>query len=59
MVGDVEMDEFSTVVSQDQEPEEPAEGEGGDDEEVEGDNITDVRLKEGVPRRGGSRRMQP
>ena len=59
VVGDVEMDEFSTVVSQDQEPEEPAEGEGGDDEEVEGDNITDVRLKEGVPRRGESRRMQP
>src|SRR2546425_5406721 len=59
VVGDVDMDEFSTVVSQDQEPEEQAEGEGGDDEEVDGDNVADMRLKEGAPRRGWPRRGAP
>jgi len=38
VVGGVDMDEFPTVVSKDQEPEEQLEGEGGDDEEVDGDN---------------------
>ena len=32
MVGDVDMDEFSTVVSKNQEPEEQMEGERGDNE---------------------------
>lgn len=59
VVGDVDLDEFSTLVSQDQEPEEQAEGEGGDDEEVDGDNVTDMRLKEGAPRRGWPRRGAP
>src|SRR2546422_1143994 len=33
VVGDVDMHEFSPVVPKDQEPEEQAEGEGGDDDE--------------------------
>src|SRR2546426_5040230 len=40
VVGDVDMDEFSPVVAKDQEAEEQAEGEGGDDEEVDGDDVT-------------------
>jgi hypothetical protein len=36
VVGDVDMDEFSTVVSKHQESEEQVEGEGRDDEEVDG-----------------------
>jgi len=59
VVGDVDMHEFSPVVPKDQEPEEQAEGEGGNDEEVEGDNVTDMRLKEGAPRRGWPRRGAP
>src|SRR5262245_31910434 len=39
VVGDVDMDEFSTVVSKDQEREEQTEGERGDNEEVDGDNV--------------------
>jgi len=39
VVGDVDMDEFSTVVSKDQESEEQLEGEGRDNEEVDGDNV--------------------
>src|SRR5262245_12816622 len=39
------MDEFPTVVSKDQEPEEQLEGEGGDDEKVDGDDLADVRLE--------------
>src|SRR5437773_10121042 len=35
VVGDVDLDEFSTVVSKDQESEEQAAGEGRDDEEVD------------------------
>ena len=56
MVGGVDMNEFSTVVSNDEEPEEQLEGEGGDDEEVDGDNLADVCLEEGAPRRGWPRR---
>jgi len=56
VVGDVDVDEFSTVVAKDQESEEQVEGEGRDDEEVDGDNLVDKRPKEGAPRRGGSRR---
>ena len=59
VVGDVDMHEFSPVVPKDQEPEEQAEGEGGNDEEVEGDNVTEMRLKEGAPRRGWPRRGAP
>ena len=56
MVGDVEMDEFSTVVSKDQESEEQVEGEGRDDEEVDGDNLADMYPEKGTPRRGWPRR---
>jgi hypothetical protein len=56
VVGGVDMDEFSTVVSKDQESEEQLEGEGGHDEEVDSDNLADVCLQEGPPRRGWPRR---
>src|SRR5207245_7586745 len=59
VVGDVDMDEFSTVVSKDQESEEQLEGEGRDNEEVDGDNVADMCLKEGAPRRGWPRRETP
>jgi hypothetical protein len=59
VVGNVDMDEFSTMVSKNQEPEEQAEGERGDNEEVDGDNVTDMRLQEGAPRRGWPRRGAP
>jgi hypothetical protein len=59
VVGDVDMDEFSTVVSKDQESEEQLEGEGGDDEEVDGDNVASMRLEEGPPRRRWPRRGTP
>src|SRR4030095_13342476 len=39
VVGGVDMDEFSTVVSKDQEAEEQLEGEGGHDEEVDGGDL--------------------
>ena len=53
MVGDVDMDEFSTVVSKYHEAEEQAKGESRDDEEVDGDNLVTVRSQEGAPRRDG------
>ena len=56
VVGDVDMDEFSTVSSKNQEPEEQAKGERGDNEAVGGGSVTDMRLKEGAPRRGRPRR---
>src|SRR5437879_7670301 len=59
VVGDVDVDEFSTVVAKDQESEEQVEGEGRDDEEVDRDNVAYVRLKEGAPRRGWPRREAP
>jgi hypothetical protein len=46
------MDEFSTMVSKNQEPEEQAKGERGDHEEVDGDNVAKMRLQEGARRRG-------
>jgi len=53
------MDEFSTIVSKDQESEEQVEGEGWVDEEVDGDNLADMCLKEGAPGRGWPRRGAP
>jgi hypothetical protein len=53
------MDQFSTVVSKDQKSEEQAEGEGRDNEEIDGDNVANMRLKEGAPRRGWPRRGVP
>ena len=51
VVGNVDVDEFATVVSKNQEAEEQVEGEGRDDEEVDGDNLADMLLKKGAPRR--------
>jgi hypothetical protein len=59
VVGDVDMDEFATVVPKNQETEEHAEGERGDNEEVDSDDVTDVRLEEGAPRGGRPRRGAP
>jgi hypothetical protein len=59
VVGGVDMDEFSTVVSKDQESEEQLEGEGGHDEEVDSDDLADVCLQEGPPCRGWPRRGAP
>src|SRR5215475_2453147 len=59
VVGGVDMDEFSPVVSKDQESEEQLEGEGGHDEEVDSDNLADVCLQGGPPRRGWPWRGAP
>jgi hypothetical protein len=59
VVSDVDMDEFSTGVSKDQESEEQVEGEGRDDEEVDGDNLAGICPEEGTPRRGWPRRGAP
>src|SRR4030095_9886111 len=59
VVGGGEVDEFSTVVSKDQESEEQLEGEGGHDEEVDSDNLADVCLKKGAPGRRWPRRGTP
>src|SRR5947209_17239580 len=56
VVGDVDVDEFSTVVAKDQESEEQVEGEGRDDEEVDGDSLADMYPEKGTPRRGWPRR---
>ena len=53
VVGGVDMDEFSTVVSKDQESEEQLEGEGGDNEEVDSDNLADVCLRKARHVEGG------
>jgi len=51
MVGDIEVDQFAAVMSQDDEDEEQAEGDGRDNEEVDGDDVVDVGLQKGAPRR--------
>src|SRR5262249_48945707 len=56
MIRNVEVEELATVMSQDDEDEEQAEGEGGDNEEVNGDDVSGMRGKKGPPRRGGPRR---
>jgi hypothetical protein len=59
MVGDVEMEEFALFMPEDDEDEEEAEGKGGDHEEVDGDELADVRGEKGAPRgrRPGRRRV--
>src|SRR5262245_20589859 len=59
VVGRVDMDEFSTVVVKDPEPEEQAEGQGRDYEEVDGGDLVAVRSQEGAPGGGGPRRRAP
>jgi len=55
VVGDVEVDEFTAVVAEDDEHEEQAEGEGGDHEEVDRDELAEVRSEKDTPRRRGPR----
>jgi hypothetical protein len=54
MLGDVEVDEFTAVVAKDDEGEQPAEGEGRDDEEVDGDDVAGMCGQERAPGRRGS-----
>ncbi len=57
VVGDIDVQEFATVMAEDNEAKEQPEGEGRDDEEVDGHHLRDVRLQEDAPtRRGGWRR---
>ena len=51
MVRDVDMDEFTAVVAQDDEHEEQTEGEGGHEEEVDSNDVPGVRGEKGAPRR--------
>jgi hypothetical protein len=44
VVGDIEVEEFAAIVAEDDEDEEQAEGEGGDHEEVDGNDVVDVGL---------------
>jgi hypothetical protein len=44
VIGDVEVEEFAAIVAEDDEDEEQAEGEGGDHEEVDGNDVVDVGL---------------
>src|SRR5262245_60988123 len=55
VVGDVEVDELTAVVGEDDEHEEQAEGEGGDHEEVDRDELAEVRSEEDAPRGRGPR----
>ncbi len=50
MVGDVEVEEFATVMPQDDEDEEETEGEGGDNEEVDGDDVSGMSGQKRAPR---------
>jgi hypothetical protein len=55
MVGDVEVDEFTAVVAKDDEHAQQAEGEGRDDEEVDGDDVSGM----GGPANHEDRRSPP
>ncbi len=48
VIGDVEVEEFAALVAEDDEDEEKAEGEGGDNEEVDGDELSGMRGEKGV-----------
>jgi hypothetical protein len=51
MVRDVDMDEFTAVMAQDDEYEEQTEGEGGHEEEVDSNDVLGVSGEKGAPRR--------
>ena len=55
VVGHIDMEEFAALVVKDHEPEEQAEGQGRDYEEVDSGDVVAVRSQEGTPRRGGPR----
>ena len=50
MIRHVEVEEFAAVMAEDDEDEEQAEGEGGDHEEVDGDDVSGMRGEKGAPR---------
>src|SRR2546425_219798 len=51
VIGDIDVDECPAVVAEHDEREEQAEGEGGDDDEVDRDDVLEMGVKEGPPRR--------
>jgi hypothetical protein len=55
MVGDVEVDELAAVVAKDDEDEQQTEGEGGDHEEVNRDEFSEVHGEKDAPRGRGPR----
>ena len=55
VVGHIDVEEFSALVVEDHEPEEQAEGQGRNDEEVDGGDLVAVRSQEGAPGGGGPR----
>jgi hypothetical protein len=50
VVRDREVEEFAAVMPQDNEDEEQTEGEGGDHEEVDGDDVSGMRGEKDAPR---------
>jgi hypothetical protein len=50
LIGDVEMDEFAAIMPEDDEDEEKAEGEGGNEREVDRDDVSDMSGEKGAPR---------
>jgi hypothetical protein len=56
VLGNIDAKEFAAVVAEDDEDKEQAEGEGGDNEEVDGDELSGMRGEEGAPGRRGPRR---
>ena len=55
VIGDVEVEEFAAIVAEDDEDEEQAEREGGDNEEVDGDEPPGMRGEKDAPRGRGPR----
>jgi hypothetical protein len=53
VVGDVEVEDFTAIVPEDDEDEEQAKREGRDEEEVDGNNISGMRSEKSAP--GGRR----
>jgi hypothetical protein len=55
MIRDVEVEELAARMAEDDEGEEQVEGEGGDEEEVNGDDFTGMSRHKGAPGWGGPR----
>ena len=56
MIRDVEVEEFAAVMAEAAEDEEQADGEGGDHEEVDGDDVSGMSGEKDAPRGRGPRR---
>src|SRR2546422_4897726 len=56
VVGDVDVNELPAIVAEHDEREEQAESEGGNDKEIDPDNLPEMRLQEGAPGGRGARR---